>query len=189
MHILWSGLQNSRFLGLCFHPRCHAQAIPLRKLLAPINARIFHLSSVVINLNDTPGDNEHSRERVPCGDVCPELIIASSTYGDDNDLWSGHSVFDIFVSSTSPFNIIALDRLKNLMNVAFIGNTEHFQVPAISSYLLSCQWTSNIVPVTISLHQFPEDVSISLPIVHAKVSALSLVTERVIPEFPGKYSM
>ena len=43
---------------------------------------------MVINLNDTPGDNEHSRERVPCGHVCPELIIASSTYGDDNHLLS-----------------------------------------------------------------------------------------------------
>ena len=93
------------------------------------------------------------------------------------------------VPSTSPFNIIALDRLKNLMNIAFIGNTEDFQIPAISSYLLSCQWTSNIVPATISLHQFPEDVSVSLPIVHAKVSALSFVTERVSPEGPGKYSM
>ena len=72
-------IANSSFLGLCCHPRCHAQAIPLRKLLAPINARIFHLPSVVINLNDTPGDNEHSRVRVPCGHVCPELIIASST--------------------------------------------------------------------------------------------------------------
>ena len=96
----------------------------------------------------------------------------------------GHSVIDIFVSSTSP---IALDRLKNLRNIAIIGNTEHFQDPAISSYLLSCQWTSNIVPVTISLHHFPEDVSISLPIVHAKVSALSLVTERVSPEGTRKY--
>ena len=71
----------------------------------------------------------------------------------------------MFVSSTSPFNIIALDRLKNLMNIAFVGNTEQFQVPAITSYLLSYRWTSNIVPVTISLRQFPEDVSINLPIV------------------------
>ena len=83
-------------------------------------------------------------------------------------------MFDIFVSSTSPFNIIALDRLKNLMNIAFVGNTEHFQVPAISSYLLSCQWTSNIVPVTISLRQIPEDVSIGLPNVLPSVS-VSLV--------------
>ena len=57
-------------------------------MLAPINARIFHLPSVDINLNDTPGDNERSRERVPCGHVCPELIIASWTYGDDNGLLS-----------------------------------------------------------------------------------------------------
>ena len=101
----------------------------------------------------------------------------------NSKLHSGAWTFCVrhFVSSTSPFNIIALDRLKNLMNIAFVGNTEHFQVPAITSYLLSYMWTSNIVPVTISLRQFPEDVSISLPIVHAKVSALSLVTERVSP--------
>ena len=43
------------------------------------------------------------------------------------------------------------------------------------------------MPVTISLRQFPEqrhseDVSLSMPIVHARVSALSAVTERVSPE-------
>ena len=81
-------MQNSRFLGLCCHPTWYTLAVPLQKMLAPFNARIYHLSSVVNNLNDTSGDNERSRERVPCGHVCPELIIVSWTYGNDNELFS-----------------------------------------------------------------------------------------------------
>ena len=49
------------------------------------------------------------------------------------------------------------------------------------------------MPVTISLRQFPEqrhseDISLSTPIVHASMSALSPVTERVSPEAQGQYS-
>ena len=49
------------------------------------------------------------------------------------------------------------------------------------------------MPVAISLRQFPEqrhseDVSLSVPIVHARVSALSAVTVRVSPEACGQHS-
>ena len=55
------------------------------------------------------------------------------------------------------------------------------------------QACDHIVPVTISLRQFPEqrhseDVSLSTPIVNASMSALSPVTERVNPEAQGQYS-
>ena len=54
------------------------------------------------------------------------------------------------------------------------------------------QACDHFVPVTISLRQFPEqrhseDISLSTPIVHVSMSALSLVTERVSPEAQGQY--
>ena len=36
------------------------------------------------------------------------------------------SEFDISVSSTNNFNIIALDHMNKLKNTAFVGNTGHF---------------------------------------------------------------
>ena len=46
------------------------------------------------------------------------------------------SVFDIFVSSMGNFNITASDHMKNLKNIAFVGNTEHFQDSAVNSILV-----------------------------------------------------
>ena len=59
--MLWSGSQNSRILGLCCFQICLALAVPLRKKLAPLDARIFHLPSVVINLM-TPFSHLYSLE-------------------------------------------------------------------------------------------------------------------------------
>ena len=36
------------------------------------------------------------------------------------------SEIGIFVSSTGNFNIIALDHMNKLKNIAFVGNSEHF---------------------------------------------------------------
>ena len=41
LQVLWSGLRNSRFLGLCCHPTCLARAIPQWKKFAPIDDRVF----------------------------------------------------------------------------------------------------------------------------------------------------
>ena len=73
-------IANSRFLGLCCHPRCHAQAIPLRKLLAPINARIFHrgVSERSVSAKElasvSPG--------LPSGSK-PEVLDISAAVADD----------------------------------------------------------------------------------------------------------
>ena len=75
-----------------------------------------------------------------------------------------------FCSLNGPLHLYRfLVHLKSLKNIA------------ISSNLLSCQWSSNVVPVTFSLRHFPEqrhseDVFLGMPIVLARVSAMSFVT-------------
>ena len=54
---------------------------------------------------------------------------------------SGHietamPVLGIFVSLTGNFNITASDHMKNLKNIAFVGNTEHIQDSAVNSILV-----------------------------------------------------
>ena len=43
-------LNKVKILWFCCHPTCLALAVPLRKKFAPVDNRIFHLPSVVINL-------------------------------------------------------------------------------------------------------------------------------------------
>ena len=74
-----------------------------------------------------------------------ESCIFVSPYGHIETVMSE---FDIFVSLTGNFNITASDHMKNLKNIAFVGNTEHIQDSPVNSILFYAPEISSTVPVT-----------------------------------------
>ena len=57
----------------------------------------------------------------------------------------------VFVSSTGNFSITALVHMHYLKNFPFVANIEHFQLPAVNSFLFTSQEISYIVLVTASV--------------------------------------
>ena len=55
------------------------------------------------------------------------------------DIESVVSEIDIFAFLTVHCNITALDHMKKLKNMAFVGNTEHFQDSVVKSILFVVQ--------------------------------------------------
>ena len=106
--VVMSGQLRSTIIGYrCVHKQRRAKAHAL--------TTVFSDESGVQVTGDTGLGVERFR--------CPEVLFHRSAAPDPPE---GHIIteIDTFASSTDNLNIIALDHLK--MNVAFVGNNEHF---------------------------------------------------------------
>ena len=143
--MLWSGYQNSRILGLCCCQTCVVLALPLLKKLAPLDVRIFHLLSVVMELTISSWSHSFNIDDNHCCELCVPCDC----------------------TSTSP-----LRAHEKIDNIAYVGNTEHFSNSAVSSTSFSCGWASDTVPVkdlpssasfTLTVYGNPEHTSFIMP--------------------------
>ena len=97
---------------------------------------------------------------------------------------------DIIVSSTNHFNIITLDYMKNLKNIAFLETPSNSRILRSGRLCLRASGLLTLWQLMVCLRQLPECwpskaiPSISLSVcqdVHAKTSALTYATERAAP--------
>ena len=103
-----------------------------------------------------------------------------------------------FGSSTGNSDIFNYVLVEILENHALVGNAwfgAHRPYTGAFCSLFPCKYTSNMLPVTV--FPFANSLSSAIPkmfpsvcrSVHARVSALSAVTEHVSPESKGQYSV